>query len=137
MRQEQSVELPRFPNRLRLMPNNELWQCHRGGITVLDAELRLLREIESKSDSDDMGDVYDVAVLPDEDIAVAGLYGLFQVDYAGKCIVLVWIEIESKSDSGDMGWVYDVAALPDGDVAFAGSKGLFLIDHDGNCFILV
>ena len=87
MRQEHSVELSHIPNRLRLMPNNELWQCHRRGITVLDAELRPLREIESESDSGYMGDVWDVAALSDKDVAVAGLGGLFLINHDGKCIV--------------------------------------------------
>ena len=71
------------------MPNNELWQCHGRGITVLDAELRLLSEIERNSESGDMGDVEDVAALPDGDVAVAGENGLFVMDHDGKCIVLV------------------------------------------------
>ena len=84
MRQEQSVELLNEPNCLRQMPNSELWQCHNGGITVLDTELRPLREIESESDSDDLGVVYDVAELPDGDVAVAAQFGLFLTDYKGK-----------------------------------------------------
>ena len=89
MRQEQSVELARAPTRLRLMPNNELWQCHIGGITVLDAELRPLREIEIKDESGDMGSVEDVAWLPDGDVAVVGSEGLFVIDHEGKSIALV------------------------------------------------
>ena len=89
VRQEQSVKLPRAPYRLRLMPNNELWQCHNGGITVLDADLRPLREIKSESDSGDMGNVIDVAALPDEDVTVAGNNGLFVMDHEGNCIVFV------------------------------------------------
>ena len=91
MCQKQSVKQSDSPNRLRLMHNNELWQCHANGITVLDAELRPLREIKSKSDSGHMGCVYDVAALPDGDVAVAGLKGLFQIDNEGKFIVFVWI----------------------------------------------
>ena len=85
MRQEQSVELLNEPNCLRQMPNSELWQCHNGGITVLDTELRPLREIDSESDSGNMGIVWDVAALPDGDVAVAGGYGLFLIDHDGKC----------------------------------------------------
>ena len=81
--------MPDMPRRLRLMSNNELWQCHFGGITVLDAELRPLREIKSKNDSGNMGIVHDVAALPDGDFAAAGDTGLFQIDHDGKCIVLV------------------------------------------------
>ena len=119
------------------MPDNELWQCHDGGIIVLDTELRPLREIESESDSVDMGWVFDVAALPDGDVAVAGRRGLYEIDNEGKCILLVGIKIERESDSGDIGTVEDVAALPDGCVAVAGSEGLFVIDHDGKCIVLV
>ena len=89
MRKEQSVELPQAPRRLRLMPNYELWQCHDGGITVLDAQLRPLREIDRQSDSGDMGEVWEVAALPDGDVAVAGRRGLYQIDNEGKCINFV------------------------------------------------
>ena len=78
------MDLPDYPRCLCLLPNNELWQCHGGGITVLDTELRPLREIESESDSDDLGVVYDVAELPDGDVAVAAQFGLFLTDYKGK-----------------------------------------------------
>ena len=124
------MDLPSYPQRLRLMRNNELWQCHDDGVTVLNTELRPLREIESKSDSGDMGVVYDVAALPDGDVAVAGTNGLFVMDHEGKYIYQVWMEKERESYSGDMGWVYDVAGLPDGDVAVAGWKEMFLIAND-------
>ena len=137
MHQENSVKLPAYSIQTRLLRNNELWQCHDVGITVLDAELRPLREIETKDESGDMGAVYDVAALPDGDVTVAGENGLFVMDHKGKCILLVGIEIERENDSGDMGNVYDVAALRDGDVAVAGSKGLFVIDNDGKCIVLV
>ena len=84
VRQEHPVKLPAYPNHLRLMPNNELWQCHDGGITVLDTELRPLREIKSESNSGNMGSVYDVAALPDGEVVVAGKYGLCQINHEGK-----------------------------------------------------
>ena len=44
-------------------------------------------EIESERGSGNMSAVCDVAALPDDDVAVAGSYGLFLIDHEGKCTV--------------------------------------------------
>ena len=87
MRRDVSVKLPYSPTRMRLMRNNELWQCHTGGITVLNAELLPLRQIESESDNGDMGGVYDVTGLSDDDVAVAASHGLFLINVDGDYLL--------------------------------------------------
>ena len=78
-RQELSVKLPFKPHSLRLI-EEEIWQCYDAGISVRSAELDELRHI----DSGNMGEVCDVAALPDGRLVVGASRGLYHINKHGK-----------------------------------------------------
>ena len=82
------ADVPESTHALRII-KQELWCCHKDGITLFDDQLRQLRVIQCTG----VGECHDVAELSNGDVIVAGSGGLFKLhaSLSGKrqCTVFV------------------------------------------------
>ena len=76
-KRHQSVDIPDYPRCLRNV-GNQLYQCHRNGISVYDAQLK---EVKSIPNGDN---VYDLCDMPNGDLVVASGYGLYHTKGNGE-----------------------------------------------------